>query len=360
MTINLKIGTTWKVVATPSVKIGGAWKTVTYIGVKVGGQWKTAYGSTTPPPPALDVNMQNATVSGSRSNAGSVTSSAAVAVASGGTSPYTYAWTKVSGDTFTVTSPTAASTTFSTSLTNGQTKSGVYRCTATDAASATAYDDVTVNTVSTYVPPSPPPSNPPLSANVSPSTVSGTRTGAGSVTTGSASVSVSGGSGSYSYSWSGGGATANNPSGASSSFSMTLTNGQTASASPSCTINSTDGQSRSVGVTANFSSTYVVPALSGLTPSSSHVLRTVFAEGSYSIGSVSVTPVGGTGPYTYSWSPTYSGGVILSGASSSSASFSATVDAYTWSVSGFFTCTCTDALGATASTTVRASLMRDI
>lgn len=57
----------------------------------------------------------------------------------GGVSPYTYAWSLVSGDTLTVNSPTAATTTFSvTGLNSGDIASALYRCTVTDSTSGTA------------------------------------------------------------------------------------------------------------------------------------------------------------------------------------------------------------------------------
>ena len=63
----------------------------------------------------------------------------------GGTSPYTYAWTKVSGDTMTPSSGgTSAVTKFSYSLAINTALTAVYRCTVTDAASDTVTVDVGV------------------------------------------------------------------------------------------------------------------------------------------------------------------------------------------------------------------------
>jgi hypothetical protein len=137
---------------------------------------------------------------------------------------------------------------------------------------------------------------------------------------------------------------------------MTLSNGQTASASPSCTINSTDGQSTSVGVTANFTSTATNPPLTGVSMSTTNLIRTVFSGGTYTIGSASATPVGGTAPFTYAWSPSSSGGVSSTGSTGSSASFNAYVDQFQTSKSGSFSVTITDALGASASGGVTATL----
>lgn len=83
-------------------------------------------------------SVSPAIASGTRFGPGSVTTNTVTVTPDGGTGPYTYAWTYVSGDTFTVNSPTSAATSFSTSLTAGQEKSGVYRCTITDSLLATA------------------------------------------------------------------------------------------------------------------------------------------------------------------------------------------------------------------------------
>jgi hypothetical protein len=94
---------------------------------------------------ALVATTNKAGVFGSRVGVGSVTTATVTVTASGGTGPYTYAWTNVSGDTFTVTAPTGATTAFQTTVTLGQDKSGVYRCTVTDSLAATYTVDVAVS-----------------------------------------------------------------------------------------------------------------------------------------------------------------------------------------------------------------------
>lgn len=85
----------------------------------------------------------------SRSGAGSITTNSVTVTPEGGTGPYAYAWTYVSGDTFTVSSASSATTTFSATLAAGETRHGVYRCTITDSLSATASVDVPVTGVET-------------------------------------------------------------------------------------------------------------------------------------------------------------------------------------------------------------------
>lgn len=69
------------------------------------------------------------------------------AIPSGGTAPFTYAWTFRSGSTFTINSPTGQGTSFTRAGNPPQNTpaSGVYRVTVTDAASATAFKDITVS-----------------------------------------------------------------------------------------------------------------------------------------------------------------------------------------------------------------------
>lgn len=100
------------------------------------------YGTSASVP--LSISISPSSLYNSRSGGGSLTSSPATGTGSGGTAPYTYAWTYVSGNSYTINSPSSASTTFTTSLTAGQLKSGVYRCTVTDSLSATASDTITV------------------------------------------------------------------------------------------------------------------------------------------------------------------------------------------------------------------------
>jgi hypothetical protein len=67
-----------------------------------------------------------------------ITSDSTTVTASGGTSPYTYAWTKVSGDTLTVNSSTSATTSFTgTTIPQWGFKTALYRCTVTDSTGGT-------------------------------------------------------------------------------------------------------------------------------------------------------------------------------------------------------------------------------
>jgi hypothetical protein len=74
-----------------------------------------------------------------------VTTGGVTASASGGVGGVTYAWTKFSGDSITIGSPSSATTTFSASaLAYGEERTATFRCTATDTAASTATADITV------------------------------------------------------------------------------------------------------------------------------------------------------------------------------------------------------------------------
>lgn len=67
---------------------------------------------------------------------GVLTTNSVTVTASGGTAPYTYAWTRVSGDIVTINAAAAATTTFSGDPGVGGSLSGIYKCTVTDAVAA--------------------------------------------------------------------------------------------------------------------------------------------------------------------------------------------------------------------------------
>lgn len=92
----------------------------------------------------LAITISPASTYTTRTGSGSLTSSTSTGSASGGAGGYTYAWTYVSGDSFTINTSSTAATTFTTSLGVNVYKSGTYRCTVTDSVSATAYADTLI------------------------------------------------------------------------------------------------------------------------------------------------------------------------------------------------------------------------
>lgn len=166
----------------------------------------------------------------------SITTDSSTATAYGGTSPYTYAWTRQSGSTaISADSASSATTTFTgTSLASGSTYDAVFRCTVTDDASATAYADVSVSI-----------SRVGFTASASPATLSKV-VAVSSATTNSTTVTPSGGVSPYTYSWallSGDTLTVNSPTSATTTFSVTgLTAGEILYSTYRCTVtDSTSG-----------------------------------------------------------------------------------------------------------------------
>lgn len=90
----------------------------------------------------LSANVNSTTTTGLRSGTGLCTTIInTVVTASGGTSPYTYLWQRVSGSaSIYATSSASATTKFYANLTSyPQTLTGVWRCRVTDAASTIVY-----------------------------------------------------------------------------------------------------------------------------------------------------------------------------------------------------------------------------
>jgi hypothetical protein len=86
----------------------------------------------------LAITLSRYTTSGARNVSGTttVTTASVTAQPAGGAPPYTYAWTRTDGGghAWTITSPTAAATTFSTSVARGVPQTANFKCTVTDAA----------------------------------------------------------------------------------------------------------------------------------------------------------------------------------------------------------------------------------
>jgi hypothetical protein len=198
--------------------------------------------------------------------------------ATGGTSPYTYFWLPMETSGVSVSDLIA----------------GGYTCVVTDANGCTTSQTFTISQPTALV--------------VTPT--SQTDLLCNGASTGAASVSVSGGTGSYTYSWS--------PSGGSLASASNLTAGNY-----SCNI--TDAN----GCIASQSFTITQPSALSVAPSQTNILCN-----GQSNGTATVSVSGGTGSYTYSWSP---GGATTTSISSLAL--------------GGYTCTITDANGCSTSQT---------
>lgn len=84
---------------------------------------------------------------------GTQTTSSATVTASGGTAPYTYAWTKTSGDTLTLSGASSNTTTFAgdPSLDSDGTLTAEYKCTVTDSAGSPLTANVSIGVTIVYL-----------------------------------------------------------------------------------------------------------------------------------------------------------------------------------------------------------------
>lgn len=97
---------------------------------------------------SLTVTASPASAVGSGANASpiAVTSAVVTASASGGTGPYTYAWTELTmGTAIEALSPSSAATQFRATVAAGESEFADFRCTATDARGRTGTVDVSVS-----------------------------------------------------------------------------------------------------------------------------------------------------------------------------------------------------------------------
>ena len=135
----------WREVTTGRVRVGGAWKTLVRARAYIGGAWKDIATFTLP----LTVTPSPSSAVANRIGAGTATTSAVTATPSGGLSPFTYAWARISGTGGTINSATSATTTFSRVMGEDEVATNVFRCTVSDSLGGTATADVTVDFIST-------------------------------------------------------------------------------------------------------------------------------------------------------------------------------------------------------------------
>ena len=216
----------------------------------------------------------------------------ATATTNGGTGPFTYSWTPSGGSGLTATGLSA----------------GNYAITVTDALGCNASANITIN--------EPTPVTAAISSSVDVLCAGGT--------TGSATVLAGGGTPSYSYTWApsgGSGATANNLG--AGNYTVTVTD--------------------AAGCTSTTAVTLIQPP----TMTASVTPTDITCNGAAN-GSASVTPGGGTGPYTYNWAP--SGGNGSSASSLNAGNYTVTVtDANGCTISNSATITEPTVLAATAT-----------
>jgi gliding motility-associated-like protein len=200
-------------------------------------------------PPVLTATQAQGTI---LCNGGTTTASV---VASGGTGPYTYAWTPSGG----------------TGATSTAIGAGSYTCTITDSHGCTITKTFTIT---------------------QPTVVSGTTTSVpvncNGGNNGTATVTASGGTGPYTYSWA--------PSGGTGATTTGVIAGN-------YTVTITDANGCTGTATVAIAQPTAVAATTTTTPSTCGNAN----------GTATVTPSGGVGPYTYSWAPSGGTGATANG-----------------------------------------------
>ncbi len=213
---------------------------------------------------------------------GAITGSATVAINAGtGTAPFTYTWSPSGGNNSTASNLSA----------------GVYSITVSDSASCTATATLTINQPATAL--STTITSTPATCNQS---------------NGTASVTANGGTAAYTYTW--------NPSGGNNSSATNLTAGNY-----TVSINDANACSTTASVSVNQASTVSLSVTS----------TTSVTCNAGNNGQATVTAIGGTPAYTYTWLP--SGTSFVNGTASN---LSAGI--YTVSVSDTYSCTATTTL----------------
>lgn len=129
--------------ASPKVKSGGVWNQVQHGYVKNAGVWSPFFVN-------LLSASANTSAAGSCNNGQvnsspcTVTTNTVTITAVGGTGSYTYAWSILSGDAYTILSPTSAGTQFRLSDSTPSSHSATARCVISDGTQ-TATVDVSVS-----------------------------------------------------------------------------------------------------------------------------------------------------------------------------------------------------------------------
>lgn len=141
MTVKIQDAGTLRTITGLKVRVGGVTRTIRQIKVMDGGTLRTVATFSS----ALSVSIS--TVAEAIGSSSSLTTNSVTATPSGGTAPYTYAWTLVTNggrNASTAGSPSLATTNFTkTGLVPTDVVTDVWRVTATDSFGQTATADVT-------------------------------------------------------------------------------------------------------------------------------------------------------------------------------------------------------------------------
>lgn len=119
----MKVAGTWRPAVSPAVRVSGTWRPIQSAWVRVAGVWKQVFV-------AMTVSISNG--SGGGLHGTLVSGGMSAPSITGGTSPYTYSWSFVSGQSVTLTNPTNSSLTCTWTPGSAGSFTTVLRCTVTD------------------------------------------------------------------------------------------------------------------------------------------------------------------------------------------------------------------------------------
>lgn len=258
---------------------------------------------------ALSASVSPTSLSGSSTSSSVSTSGSATVTPAGGSGSYSYAWEATSGTGISPNSGSSRTTGFSSTLSQGQTRNGSWRCLVTDTVTGDSVytSAVSISLYREYTS---------MSVSVSPTSLSGASTSEPVSTSGSATVNVTGGSGSFTYSWfwdntgSGGLNPINNTAATTGFRTGAINAGQTYTAGFRCRVTDTvtglfaDTGSVNISLTCNYaalSATAVPGSLSGSS----------ISEPVTTSGAATCNTSGGSGNFTYLWE--WDGGAATGG-----------------------------------------------
>lgn len=133
--MDARINGAWVSPGRAETRIAGQWRTITRAECYVDGAWKTAATFLPPVTLALSTTLVTGFAFG-----GTVYTSNVTVTPSGGQAPYTYAWARTSG-AGTVANAAAATTNFYDTPGAGNSSTGIFVCTVTDALGNVAVSD---------------------------------------------------------------------------------------------------------------------------------------------------------------------------------------------------------------------------
>lgn len=269
----------------------------------------------------------------------------------GGSGSYTYAWSWLSGGAgITIGSPTADSTSFSaTTLTPGQTFSGVAQCTVTDTVTTlvtTCALPVSLIRVSLPV--------------ATPVPAALFATGAtDNVTSGQEQAVGSGGGAPYTFVWTwqsgGAGIGIDSPNTGATTFTgIGIPQDSSFSGVALCTMTDRYGQVTTCTVPVEITrASAIVAAISN--PS----LTVTAGSSSETTGTTTASATGGVPPYSFSWGMQSGAGISVNSPASATTSFTGTGIAPDTTLSGVAQCTVKDSVGQSATVTCALAFVRE-